>query len=144
MCQTLLQTSRTYRIVSLWQVGFDPFQIRCMSDGCAIVQQCKPCAFVIPAAGLVPDYAESSAAVEHVVQTEEIPLTGRHEGIHLHRVVGLRSNADQPVDDQIAIGRMVVMTAALQVVPKPLAGLLIEIFADVGLSILVLRFGIRL
>src|SRR5207237_1125612 len=55
-----------------------------------------------------------------------------------------RLNADESGDNRVAERRMVVVPAARVVALEPLAGTLVEIFADVRLPVLVVRSGVNL
>src|ERR1035438_2066294 len=77
-----------------------------------IRQHAEPPAPVITFAGLVPKNGQPAAVVADLVQAKETPRVG-HQRIDLDCVVGPRAQANQPADDEVAIGRVVVVLAAL-------------------------------
>ena len=63
-------------------------------------------------ARLVPENGQRVPVVGDSVEAERIPFRW-HERVDLDGLVGTRAQADEPADDEVAIGRVVVILATL-------------------------------
>ena len=95
-------------------------------------------------AGSVPHDCKLLPVIPNVVEAEPVPGGLGDEGIDLDGWPITGSKTDQASDDEIAECAVVVVPAALFIVAKPLAGLFVEVFADVRLAVEVLAVGVRL
>jgi len=95
-------------------------------------------------AGSVPHDCKPLPVIRNVVEAEPVPGGLGDEGIDLDGWPITGSKTDQASDDEIAECAVVVVPAALFIVAKPLAGLFVEVFADVRLAVEVLAVGVRL
>ena len=91
----------------------------------------------------VPDDGERLAAIADAVETEVIPRAGRNQRIDDYLAVLLRTKTGQTRDDQVGKGGMVVIARTLAVAHQPVAGRLIEIFADIRFTTHMLRLGVE-
>ena len=82
--------------------------------------------------------------VAHLVKTEVIPLAGRQQRIDDKAVPRTRTEPAEACDNQIVESAVIVIAAAFLISFEPIARGLVEIFADVGFSPVVLALHILL
>ena len=86
---------------------------------------------MVAVAILVPHDADVVTVIEHIVETEIIPLALWQQRINLDSIVRTRTESADACDNHVAEGRVVVITTTLLVALEPIASYLIEVFANV-------------
>ena len=92
---------------------------------------------------LVIYYGKNVAVVVYVVKAEIIPSVFRDERVDYYAAVSLRTQTYQSCNHEVGKCRVVVVAAALAVAHEPSPVFLIEVFADVRTSAMVLAFDIQ-
>lgn len=80
---------------------------------------------------LVVEDGEVVTMITHLVKTEVLPFANWDDRTHLDGLIGTRTKTHDAGDDEIAEGRMVVISAALLIALQPVTSGFIKILTDV-------------
>ena len=125
------------------ELVFQSSDIAALCHLLAVNEKNETLAVAIMVARLVVYDRDVMTMIEHVVETEPVPLAIRQKRIYHDAAVGLRTQTADARNHQVVKSRVVVVAAALAVAHEPCPVSLVEIFADVWFATMVLTLYIH-
>src|SRR5262245_36264790 len=78
----------------------------------------------------------------HAIEAEPVPSIGRKQGRYFHDVIGAGNESNDAGDEQVGVGGVIIVAAAVVFAVDPVAGDFVLVLTDVRIALGILAAGV--